>query len=284
MVRGPESGIELFKTLQDQLIATNDPRDAERAGLIEVMLEARGEDLIYHPQRVLEATITEVTEQTASTAPDLFSKIYPEITLSEEHQRQGLILAERFAARLSMSEEDYIAALPQFPESPANYSALGLNVPIIVETRVSWREAAELSGIFVTDYLKERANAGEVVNWEDDKFEMPQVPFSAWAQNGTKFVYRKPSDVREDLLSGKENKDYRAGRILDSIATWNVRPDIVQTMFWDIIGTKVGSDRVPVLVRWVVRPRLSAFLVGHAFPRCRALVLGREIRTLELAA
>ena len=58
-------------------------------------------------------------------------KIYPEISLSEEHQRQSLILAGRFAARLHMSEEAYRATLPEFPESPADYPALGLTVPMI---------------------------------------------------------------------------------------------------------------------------------------------------------
>ena len=210
-------------------------------------------------------------------------KYYPEIPLDEEHKRQALILAGRFAGRLGMSDEAYIATLPQFPERPSNYSELGLNVPVIVETRVPWMEAAELSGIFVTDYLKEKANAKEVSDWGDDKFEMPQVPFSAWAQDGTRFVYRKPSDVREELGKG-ENKDYRAGRIIDSIAIWNVHPDIIKTLFWDIIGTMVGSDDVPDLDHWDGRPELHADQVDSANPDFRALVLGREIRTLDLAA
>lgn len=216
---------------------------------------------------------------------DLFSKVYPEISLPEEYQRQGLILAGRFAKILGFeSDEAYIATLPLFPERPSNFFALGLNVPVIVETRVPWMEAAELSGIIVTYHLRVRAYAREVSNWKDDGFEMPQVPFSAWVQDGTRFVYRKPSDVRKELLGRRENRGYRAGRIPDSIAIWNVRPDMVNTMFWDIIGTKVGSGGVPCLYRWGGRPRLEAYLVGHAGPYYRALVLGREIRTLDLAA
>lgn len=277
-----ESEIELFKTLQDHLIATNDPRDAEHARVIEVMLQARGEGLIYDPQTAAEI-VSAVAEQSTS-APDLFSKVYPEISLPEEQQRQALILAGRFAARLGMSQEAYIATLPQFPEKPSNYSALGLNIPGIFETRVPWMEAAELSGIYITDYLRERANAGEVSDWEDDKFETPQVPFSAWVQDGTKFVYRKPSDVRKEL-GKRENRDYRAGRILDSITIWNVRPDMVKTMYWDIIGNKVGSGLVPFLDHWDDGgPKLFANLVGSAGPSYRAFVLGREIRTLDLAA
>lgn len=67
-------GIELFSTLQEQLIATQDPRDAERAELL-------GAALTSEP----------VEQQAAISTPDLFSKVFPEISLPEEHRRQGLI-------------------------------------------------------------------------------------------------------------------------------------------------------------------------------------------------
>lgn len=226
-------------------------------------------------------------EQIVNTVqtPDLFAKVYPEILLPEEHRRQGLILAGRFAARLGFdSPEAYIATLPDFPEKPANYDRLGLTVPLIVETRNPWIQAAKLSGVSISDYLKEQANAGKVSDWENDQFKMPEVPFSAWVQDGSKFVYRKPSDVREELLTKKENGDYRAGRLIDSIALWNVRPDMVKTMYWDIIGNGVGSGGAPWLDHWDVRPRLLAGGVDYADSFFRALVLGREIRTLNLAA
>lgn len=66
---------------------------------------------------------------------------------------------------------------------------------------------------------------------------------------------------------------------------WNVRPDMVKSMYWDVVGTKVGSGRAPYLGLWVGRPGLGASPVGGpASPGSRALVLGREIRTLELTA
>lgn len=225
-------------------------------------------------------------EQTNNTiqTPDLFAKIYPEIPLPEEHQRQGLVLASRFAARLGFdSHEAYIATLPKFPERPSIYDKLGLIVPVIMETRIPWLEAAELSGIYVSDYLRERMSAGEVNDWEGINFNMPKVPFTAWIQDGTKFVFRKPNEVRKEL-SKKENKEYVAGSILPAISFYNVRPDMARTMFWDIIGTKVGSARLPYLGHWYDRPRLGADDVDGANPRYRAFVLGREIRTLDLAA
>lgn len=97
MAQGPE-GIELFTSLEQALRATNDPRDVERADHLAVMLRARGQDLVYHPRNT-------VTEATHVPVLDLFARVYPEITLSEEHQRQGLILAGRFAASLNMSKK-----------------------------------------------------------------------------------------------------------------------------------------------------------------------------------
>lgn len=215
---------------------------------------------------------------------DLFAKVYPEISLVEEHQRQSLILARIYAERLGFkSAEAYIATLPGFPHRPDSYDALGLNVPLIVETRVPWLEAAALSDIYVTNYLKRRANNGKVSDWAEDNFVMPEVPITAWVQDGTKFVYREPSDVRNELVRKKEHRDYRAGRNLDAIAFANVRPDMVRTMFWDVIGNSVGSGRVPSLGRWVDQPGLVAGHVGNAGPDFRALVLGREFRTLNLA-
>lgn len=212
--------------------------------------------------------------------PDLS---YPEIPLSEEHRRQGLILAGRYAERLGLSEEAYIASLPEFPGKPSNYNSLGLTVPIVFETRIPWLEAAELSGIYVSDYLRRRMSAGEVKDWEGINFDMPKVPFAAWVQDGTKFVYRKPCDARGEL-GRKKNREYLAGPILLAISLHNVRPDMVGTMFWDIIGTSVGSGHVPYLRHWDGEPGLRASGVVNAVPGYRAFVFGREIRTLNLAA
>lgn len=216
-------------------------------------------------------------------APDLSAKVYPEIPLPEERQRQGLVLAGRFAARLGFdSHEAYMATLPEFPEKPSTYARLGLTVPVIVETRVPWLEAAGLSGLYVTDYMKQQMNAGGVKDWEGINFDMPEVPFAAWVQDGSKFMFRKPSEARKEL-GKKENKGYVAGSILLAISMYDVRPDMVRTMFWDVIGAAVGSDGVPCLGHWGVGPGLGARHVDRVVPSYRVLVFGREIRTLNLA-
>ena len=50
--------------------------------------------------------------------------------------------------------------------------------------------------------------------------------------------------MRKDLLENSENKHYRAGRILDSIALYNARPDWVMQYYCTIIGTNVGLNHI----------------------------------------
>lgn len=191
-----------------------------------------------------------------------------------------------------MSQDDYIASLPQFPERPSVYDKLGLKVPVIVENRIPWLEVAQLSheegelDIFVTDYLRGEEAKGQVKEWTDDGFEMSKYAVVAgWVQDGTKFVNRKPRDVRRELLTNKEYKEhYRAGRIPFGNTLWNVRPDMVISMYWDLIGTSVGSAYCASFDRWVGQAGLYAYGVGGASPRFRALVFGSKVETKPLAA
>lgn len=254
---------------------------ARNAGLVSGISLPTAEGLVKPNQ---------ATKQAAFSA-DLFKKVFPKISLPEEHRRQSLILARLFTTRLGFeSEEAYMATLPQFPEIPSTYEKLGLKVPLIVETRVPWLEAAELShdvgkpGIYVSDYLKEQENADEIENWED-RVDMSKGPIAAWTQDGTKFVGRIPSYVRKELRDKREYEEYRAGLFFNGISLWNLRPDMVRNMFWDLIGNKVGSGGVPYLGRWGAQAELDARDVGgHAEPDDRALVFGSKIETLDLAA
>lgn len=241
------------------------------------MLAGRGTDLVYHSNNSV-AVVT--------AAEDLLSKVFPKISLSEEHRRQGLINARKYAGAFGMGQDEYIATLPQFPERPSAYEKdLGLTVPVIVENRRSWLELAKLSDIHVTDYLRAREAEGVVKNWEKDGFKMDAFVISMWVQDGTKFVYRKPLDVRAELLRvSKYREHYKAGRIPMGIALQNVRPDMVRSMFWDLIGTSVGSDDCACLCRWVGRTRFDADDLGGAGPRFRGFVFGSKTETLSLAA
>lgn len=270
------TGIKLFSILKEQLKMTKDPRDAERAAIINAMLAGRGTDLVYHPNNSVAVV----------TAEDLLSKVFPQISLSEEHRRQGLINARKYAGAFGMGQDEYIATLPQFPERPSAYeNELGLTVPVIVENRRSWLKLAELSDIHVTDYLRAREAERVVKNWEKDEFKMDASVISMWVQDGSKFVYRKPLDVRAELLRvSKYREHYKAGRIPMGIALQNVRPDMVRSMFWDLIGTSVGSGRCACLRHWDDQARLYAVVLGYALPGFRGFVFGSKTETLSLAA
>lgn len=201
--------------------------------------------------------------------------------LKKEHERQSSVLARLYAGRLGMSEKAYKATLPEFPERPTDYPAFGLKIPLIIETRIPLLEAISLSDIpqCVSSYLRKRINRSAINEWGGDRYKMPTVPFSAWAQDGTKFTYLRPDVAREELLKA-ENNVYRAGRLVDGIAMWSVRPDMMKTIIWDLIGAQPSRDFAFVLSQMGGTNGLHAFSVDVATPASRTLILGREIRTL----
>lgn len=202
-------------------------------------------------------------------------RVYPEISLSAEHRRQARILAKHFAARLKMTEKEYIAALPPFPEKLDSYDSLGITVPLIAQgKRISWIEQASISNVEIDDYLKERAQ--EVKDWEEDpfKFVTPQDAFTTWIQDGTRFVNREPRDVRSELT-----EDLRIGGIEEIISAVNLRPDIVKGKGWDLPRSCVGSGHVACLCWFGARPGLDARFDDRANPDFRSLVCGRKIGT-----
>lgn len=250
---------------------------------VDVTIE--GIRMVLAGRGLLIPTLEEVTSS-VTQAPTVAAKqtVFPEISLSEEHRRQGLVLARCYAGRLGFtSDEAYMATLPEFPEMPSSYEGLGLTVPKLLETRLPWIVAAEFSGMSVSDYLREKEATGNVTVWEE-RVDLSKGPIAVWAQDGTRFVFRKPGDVRDELRNRTDYREYRAGTILSGIALWNLRPEMVKAMGWDIIGNSLGSGHVPFLGRWYGRAGLFAFDVGFASPGCRALVFGSKIGTLPLAA
>lgn len=276
-------GIPLFVTLQEQLLDTKDPRDAAQAEVLAGMLESRrGQDIVYNPTYDVASPYALVDKR----VEDLYAKVFPQISLPEEHRRQSLINARRYASVLCMGQDEYIATLPQFPEKPGIYDQLGLTVPVIAENRRPWLELAELSDVSVSNYLRARQAEGAVEDWKEDGFQVSQYPvISMWVQDGSRFINRKPQDVRGELLGNSTYREhYRAGRIPMSIALWNVRPDMMRTVFWYLIGTSVGSDRYVYLDRWDSQVLLDALDLGGADPDFRGFVFGSHTETLSLAA
>lgn len=54
-----------------------------------------------------------------------------------------------------------------------------------------------------------------------------------------------------------------------------LRPDMIRTMWWDLIGGLLGSDGVPY-VYWNVVPVFYYHWDDDAGPGCRTLVCGSE--------
>ncbi len=78
--------------------------------------------------------------------PDYHNPAFP---LSAEYYKQTVLMSFMFAAKLNMTGEEYLAGLPGFPEpGPGAFYKF-----MIVETRIHWREQAELLRIKVDDSL-----------------------------------------------------------------------------------------------------------------------------------
>lgn len=115
------------------------------------------------------------------------------------------MIVERIGLPLGMSETDCLAKLPaRFPEKPTN-NLLRLTVPIIVPRfeGVNWLQVIDAAGFYVTSYL--RARIGELSLWQDPRGieDLPDKPYAVWIQDGSRYVKRRPIDVRMELQKGE---------------------------------------------------------------------------------
>ncbi|MBI2022209.1 hypothetical protein HYS93_05030 [Candidatus Daviesbacteria bacterium] len=211
-------------------------------------------------------------------------KFYPEISLEDELERQRVELVERMAVPLGIDKDQFLAKLPtRFPERGANYDELALNVPLIVPDLtsfgVNWFQMTVSSLFYDPDgldtVLEPYISSGlkNIEVWQDPRKVVkpfPQVPHAVWVQDGSRYVNRKSRDVRKEL-----KREERAGDQFKGVGLALLRPDMVKTMYWDLIGGILGFDGVP-FVDWLGRPLFDCHFVGHANPGFRALVCGSE--------
>lgn len=241
------------------LRATGDPRDAERAYVIEGFLKRRGLDISFPSVEI------SVEKQIAKT-PEA-AKIYPEISLEEEWHRQvqGLVKLG-FHTELGLTEEKYLESLPKFTPQPESFKGR-LDTPVLVEKRISPKRQSELAGIF---YSLDGLNVGD---WDKDpkKYKTPDSTYAVWTDEGARFMDRRVQDVREELAS-----DERGGTESDGIALYIAKTNILRTRFLDLPGTSVESDRAACLDLWSGRPGLNDNFVVIATPRFGSLVCGRQ--------
>lgn len=202
---------------------------------------------------------------TASQAEAI--KVYPEISLEEEWQRQAEKLARLFAQELGFKTlDEYMVTLPKFEPQPKEYRGR-LDTPVIVETRISPARQCQLAGIrYFLDGLDKN-------DWNGDpgRYRSPEAPYATWLEDGRNNLGEKPEDVRKKLKD-----DERCGTELDGIALCISNPKILEHHFLDLPGTSVGSDHAAYLPLWFGRLRLNCRFVDDADPRFGSVVCGRQ--------
>lgn len=126
------------------------------------------------------------------------------------------------------------------------------------------------AGLGVSGYLRDRLN--EMEDWKGQReVTLPDKPYSAWLNVGDTYLGKAPRTVRNNLRQLE-----CGGTEWDGAGLAILRPDIIKTKWFDLPGTSVGSDGVPDLVWWGVRPEFRSHWVGLAFPNFRSLVCGSK--------
>lgn len=221
------------------------------------------------------------------------SKYYPEIPLGDELDRQREELAERVAVPLAIDRNKFLSMLPTaFPNRPQVYNDLALTIPVIsvnvTPFGVNWSqliEATLYNGLNLNNpestlefhYKSLRESLTDFKVWEDPRRGVqpfPEVPHAVWIQDGSRYISRKPNDVRNELQEFE-----RAGDHLKGISITLLRPDMVQNMWWDLVGSKLELKSYNYLpyVRWyVAKPWFGYRWDGYTIPDHRALVCGKD--------
>ena len=194
-------------------------------------------------------------------------KVYPEISLEEERERQikGFIKLG-FHAKLGKTEEEYAMRFPAFTPQPESFKGR-LNTPVLVETEISPKDQSELAGI---RYFLDRLNK---IDWNTNlkDYTTPDAPYAAWLDDGRSHINKKVRDVRNNLKG-----DEIGGTEFDGIGLYISNPKVLEHHFLDLPGTSVESGRAADLYLGADGPRLYYDFVGGANPRFGSVVRGRQ--------
>ena len=249
--------------LENELRRTLDPRKQAFADVIAGIHKSLGTDIPFPSVAApLERQTVETPEPKLET-----ERVYPEISLEAEWQRQGQRYIELgFHTELKIIESEYLASLPKFTPQPESFKER-LDTPVMVETRVPIKRQYELAGIA---YHLEGSDKSD---WAKDpkKYKTPDSPYTVWLDEGARDMNRKVEDVRKKLAG-----DERGGTEFDAIALYIAKPNILEKRFLDLPGTTVGSGDAACLYLWLGGPRLGCRFVGGAYPRFGSLVCGRQ--------
>lgn len=194
-------------------------------------------------------------------------KIYPEISLEEERERQikGFI-GLGFHTKLGKTEEEYAMRFPRFTSQPESFRGR-MDTPVLVETEISPKDQCGLAGIpYFLDGLSK-------TDWNQSlkDYTIPEAPYAAWLDDGRNHINKKVKDVRSNLKS-----DEIGGTELDGIDLYISNRKILEHHFLDLPGTSVESVSAAYLRLWDDEPGLYCRFVGSAGPGFGSVVRGRQ--------
>jgi hypothetical protein len=206
------------------------------------------------------------------------------VDLESEWRRQvDAKLEAGFPAALRVSVDEYIASLPRPDPQPSEYRDR-FDVPILVETRLSWQVQAALANVQLSNHSRRT-----MYRPVDARSETPGGPywawFSHWAQRFPEPV--SPSDARAEL-----GPDEVGGSVHELVALHLAHPELnEQGKFLEAIGhvmepvtveglsSEVPADRTPCMYRWRQRAEVGANLHPIGYSLFRPLVRGTRIAT-----
>ena len=221
----------------------------------------------------------------ASLSPETVDDMSDPTTLdlvAEWTRQANEFLQIGFHTKLGLTEAQYVASLPTFQTQPHEYRGR-LDVPLLIETRISWEQQADLAGISRsfgsrnTQYLP-----------IDDRHQVPDQPYAAWVNW---FGQRFPEPISPDDARDQLALDELGGNLHELIALHVAHPVLNSTgRFIDAIGLESrtmgmqGADdqtrRNPGLCYWRAMPEIGANLHPVAYSIFRPLIRGTAITTL----
>jgi hypothetical protein len=131
------------------------------------------------------ALVSEPEDHSVAPPPAAAAALYPpSFELDPEWERQVAAYVEiGIPHALGLTRDEYISSIPRLVPPPAEYVGR-FDVPILVETRLSWRRIADLAGIETTI-----ADRGFKFTARDERSQGPAEPYSGWFnQWGRRFV------------------------------------------------------------------------------------------------
>ncbi|WP_236792233.1 hypothetical protein [Amycolatopsis sp. GM8] len=186
-------------------------------------------------------------------------------------------IAAGFPDRLGMSASVYASSLPVITAQPPEYRGQ-LDIPLVIEPRIPWREQAEMLGVRVSNHS--RRFAFEPVD------PSPRVPYIGWF-NAWNARFEGPIssiDARAALA------EHECGATPAELLAMNAAlPDLARTTrFFEAIGvvkttptsddiTNRSADRCLCLYSWRGGPEIGANQHPISYPMFRPLIRGRRV-------